>query len=162
MDWQTAGLFFEISQGCVYDTQANSTMPVCLSDNPSNKLEKREKGEMFGDGRIIHHARSKNNFRKKIKSDLSRTKERNRYTLRDDMVIAKYYEKYGADWKAISAFLPGRSCSMIKNRYYSYIRNYQMTRTLEFIRKDLEAISEKEIEKCPWQEVEAFHIFLPR
>ena len=48
--------------------------------------------------------------------------KKTRFTHDEDLQIVKYYTQYGSNWKAITNFLPGRTSTMIKNRFYSSIK----------------------------------------
>lgn len=45
-----------------------------------------------------------------------------RFTLQEDQLIAHYYKIHNANWKVIVKYLPGRTESMIRNRFYSTIK----------------------------------------
>lgn len=45
-----------------------------------------------------------------------------RFTLQEDQLIAHYYTTIGANWKKITAYLPGRTETMVRNRFYSSIK----------------------------------------
>jgi len=48
---------------------------------------------------------------------------RARFIPKEDMLISKYFKKWGTDWERISReILPHRSGVMLKNRFYSFIR----------------------------------------
>jgi hypothetical protein len=48
-----------------------------------------------------------------------------RFTEDEDALIQKLYMKYGSKWTTIARYIPGRSGDMIKNRFYSVLRNEQ-------------------------------------
>lgn len=45
-----------------------------------------------------------------------------RFSLQEDQTIAHYYAILGGDWKRIAAHLPGRTETMIRNRFYTSIK----------------------------------------
>jgi len=45
-----------------------------------------------------------------------------KFNHREDLMIAKYFEKFGSNWNQMAAFFPERTAIMLKNRYYSFIR----------------------------------------
>jgi hypothetical protein len=45
-----------------------------------------------------------------------------KFTHQEDLMIAKYFDKYGSNWSEMSQFFQDRSAIMLKNRYYSFIR----------------------------------------
>jgi hypothetical protein len=81
------------------------------------------------------------------------------FSVKEDMIIAKYYCIYGKNWTKIASHLDFRTSGMVKNRFYSYIRKQNIMKTLLFIKDDLEA--EGEIESQDEEMVEDFHIFIP-
>lgn len=48
--------------------------------------------------------------------------KKTRFTHSEDIIIVKFYRKHGSNWEAISKYLPERTPSMIKNRFYSSIK----------------------------------------
>lgn len=52
----------------------------------------------------------------------NRVHRKTKFTHKEDLIIAKYFDKLGSDWKKIASFLKDRTGVMVKNRYYSYIR----------------------------------------
>lgn len=48
--------------------------------------------------------------------------KRRKYTHKEDLMLAKYYNKYKFEWKEISKYFQNRSPVMLKNRYYLFIR----------------------------------------
>ena len=48
--------------------------------------------------------------------------KRVRFTHEEDLLIAKYFNKYGNDWSKIAIHFNNRTPTMLKNRYYSHIR----------------------------------------
>lgn len=57
-------------------------------------------------------------FTKKLDPNLKRCK----FDKEEDEMIIKFYEKYGNKWNEIAKYFKNRNASMIKNRYYSFIK----------------------------------------
>ena len=69
------------------------------------------------------------------------------FTESEDQSIIKYYAMYGSQWATIAKECgTGRSPDMIKNRYYSHLKN----KTAKFIKQkdDLENISTENVFTC--------------
>jgi len=49
-----------------------------------------------------------------------------KFTLREDLLLSKYYNIYGTDWDKIASHFQRRTPVMLKNRYYSYIRKKRL------------------------------------
>jgi hypothetical protein len=49
--------------------------------------------------------------------------KRSRFDREEDELILKLHEKFGNKWNEISKHFPNRNSAMIKNRYYSYLKN---------------------------------------
>jgi len=64
--------------------------------------------------------------------------KRVRFTLKEDIQIAKYYKIYGTEWDKIAEHFKGRSSMMLKNRFYSYIRKKNLIDKLLEIPEDAE------------------------
>jgi hypothetical protein len=45
-----------------------------------------------------------------------------KFTHSEDLLIVKYFEEYGTQWGKIAEHFPNRNPTMIKNRYYSFIK----------------------------------------
>lgn len=56
--------------------------------------------------------------------------KKTRFSHHEDLTIVKYYKKIGSNWDAIAKYLPDRTPSMIKNRFYSSIRKKGMIESL--------------------------------
>lgn len=54
--------------------------------------------------------------------ELNSSAKKTRFSLQEDQTIAHYYKKHGSNWKIIAKYLPGRTESMIRNRFYSTIK----------------------------------------
>jgi hypothetical protein len=50
---------------------------------------------------------------------------RGRFSHDEDVLIQDLYARYGSRWTTISKHLPGRSGDMIKNRFFSVLKNQQ-------------------------------------
>lgn len=51
---------------------------------------------------------------------------KDKFTEEEDAVLLSQYAVYGPDWKKIAKFFTNRPSNMIKNRYYTKIRNQQI------------------------------------
>lgn len=60
---------------------------------------------------------------------------RRKFSYEEDLLIAKYYVEYGCDWERISQHFSNRTGTMIKNRFYSYIKKKDL---LEQLLQELE------------------------
>ncbi len=58
---------------------------------------------------------------KELSSESPMTR-RIKFTHREDLMIAKYFDKFGSNWSKMTEFFPDRTAIMLKNRYYSFIR----------------------------------------
>jgi len=58
---------------------------------------------------------------KELSSEAPMTR-RTKFTHREDLMIAKYFDKFGSNWTKMAEFFPDRTAIMLKNRYYSFIR----------------------------------------
>lgn len=67
-------------------------------------------------GRSVHEVQER--FTKKLDPNLKRCK----FDKEEDELIIKFYEKYGNKWNEIAKYFKHRNASMIKNRYYSFIK----------------------------------------
>jgi len=52
----------------------------------------------------------------------SKVHRKTKFTHKEDLLIAKYFDLFGTDWKRIAQYLKDRTGVMVKNRYYSFIR----------------------------------------
>jgi hypothetical protein len=85
--------------------------------------------------------------------------QRKRFSVKEDMMIAKCISLFGKNWSRISCLLQNsRTPTMVKNRYYSYLRKNEAMRTLLFIVKDLEQAGPIELQDD--EKIEDFHIFV--
>lgn len=71
----------------------------------------------FGDPRITPLA-AKERYLNSIRPENKKT----RFSLQEDEIIKKYYNLLGPNWQAIASHLPGRTESMVRNRFYCYIK----------------------------------------
>lgn len=49
-----------------------------------------------------------------------------KFNHREDLMIAKYFEKYGSNWAQMATHFNNRTAIMLKNRYYSFIRKREL------------------------------------
>ena len=65
-----------------------------------------------------------------------------RFSWQEDQLIAHYYTTLGANWKKITAHLPGRTEVMIRNRFYSSIKKRLLDGTFyQFTGEDLKNLT---------------------
>jgi len=62
-----------------------------------------------------------------------------KFTHQEDLMIAKYFDKYGSNWSEMAQFFPDRSAIMLKNRYYSFIRKRDVMDILLSKSREIEA-----------------------
>jgi len=60
----------------------------------------------------------------------NRVHRKTKFTHKEDLVITKYFNSFGTDWKRIATFLKDRTGVMVKNRYYSFIRKKDQLKVL--------------------------------
>jgi len=75
---------------------------------------------------------------KELNSTASITR-RIKFNHREDLMIAKYFDKYGSNWAQMAVFFPDRTAIMLKNRYYSFIRKREVLDLLLQKAKEIEA-----------------------
>lgn len=62
-------------------------------------------------------------LRRKYEDILARKKtQRAKFTHEDDLIIVKYVDLYGLEWNKVACHFTDKSATMIKNRFYSYIK----------------------------------------
>jgi hypothetical protein len=66
--------------------------------------------------------------------------KRQNYSLKEDLMLAKYFREFGMKWKLMVPFFNNRSYAKLKNRYYSYLRKGKIMESLLFILNDLEEV----------------------
>lgn len=49
-----------------------------------------------------------------------------KFNHKEDLLIAKYFEKYGSNWASMAVHFRDRTAIMLKNRYYSFIRKREL------------------------------------
>ncbi len=62
-----------------------------------------------------------------------------KFTHQEDLMIAKYFDKYGSNWSEMAQFFQDRSAVMLKNRYYSFIRKRDVMDILLNKAKEIES-----------------------
>jgi len=82
------------------------------------------------------------------------TQRRMKFNHKEDLMIAKYFEKYGSNWAQMSLHFENRTAIMLKNRYYSFIRKRDLlpillaeVRDIEKENRDVDRLGVKEAEK---------------
>lgn len=61
-----------------------------------------------------------------------------KFNHKEDLMIAKYFDKYGSNWAQMATHFHDRTAIMLKNRYYSYIRKREILEPLLNEVKELE------------------------
>lgn len=61
-----------------------------------------------------------------------------KFNHKEDLMIAKYFDKYGSNWTQMATHFQDRTAIMLKNRYYSYIRKRELLEPLLNEVKDIE------------------------
>jgi len=61
-----------------------------------------------------------------------------KFSHKEDLMIAKYFEKYGSNWAQMAAHFNDRTAIMLKNRYYSFIRKRELLESMINEVKDIE------------------------
>jgi hypothetical protein len=85
-------------------------------------------------------SRSGKQVRERYLNNLDPNLNKKKFTLNEDAQIVKYHSKYGPLWSKIAKHFPGRSVDIIKNRFYSVLKN----RVLKEISPHKEESFEKE------------------
>ncbi len=75
---------------------------------------------------------------KELNSTASITR-RIKFNHREDLMIAKYFDKYGSNWSQMAVYFPDRTAIMLKNRYYSFIRKRDVLELLLNKAREIEA-----------------------
>lgn len=77
-----------------------------------------------------------------------------KFNHREDLMIAKYFEKYGSNWAQMAGHFQDRSAIMLKNRYYSFIRKRELldgllqeVREIEKNGQDVDTLKDQESER---------------
>jgi len=107
-----------------------------LADGISKKSKKIKKRDMF-----------------------SRKYTRQAFSFKEDLLLTKYFVKYGNDWKKIASCMKKRTLSKVRNRYYTFHRNEETFQALLFVLHDFE--KEDQIEKIPEDLLTPFQRFIP-
>lgn len=107
--------------------------------------------EQFGKnwGKISQYIKNRNckQIRDRYLNCLDKNIVKEKFSHEDDMRIMEYYKIYGPIWSRISKEFKGRTGDMIKNRFYSLLR--QKTVTTISTQKSLESINEISSETRP-------------
>lgn len=83
------------------------------------------------------------------------SKKRVKFTLYEDLLIAKYYRQYETDWNKIAQHVPARTNIMIKNRYYAHIRKNNYLFDLQSKVEQIEEQFGTQIENLTPEQVDA-------
>jgi myb proto-oncogene protein len=71
----------------------------------------------------IMHSRSGKQVRERYLNNLDPNLNKKKFSQEEDAQIVKFHSKYGPLWSKISKHFPGRSVDIIKNRFYSVLKN---------------------------------------
>ena len=71
-----------------------------------------------------------------------------KFNHKEDLMISKYFEKYGSNWAQMATHFPDRTAIMLKNRYYSFIRKKDLLENLLREVREVEKNGE-EVDKLP-------------
>jgi Myb-like DNA-binding domain. len=74
------------------------------------------------------------------------TQLRVKFSIKEDLILAKYYRMYGSKWDKICEHFRKRDPIMIKNRYYSHLRKKNLLHSLLRIVDQLELTHNSQIE----------------
>jgi len=88
-------------------------------------------------------------------SNISRN--RVKFTHKEDLIIAKYYIECNGDWQKIATHLRTRTAIMLKNRFYSYIRKKDK---LEALLKEIDQNERNGVDLEMIQEDEEKEVFM--
>ena len=47
---------------------------------------------------------------------------RKRFSHKEDLLIAKYYQRFNSDWDTTVKYFKDRTTAMLKNRFYAFVR----------------------------------------
>lgn len=115
-------------------TSKESPIKLALSNKisevvkmPPNTERKTKKGghQVWASGK--EHLLELFNRNKKLAEQKNAQKLASRkvtFSLQEDEKIIKYHKVYGPDWKSIAKHLPGRTESMIRNRFFTLAEKY--------------------------------------
>jgi hypothetical protein len=115
------------SSQCSYRYQKLITEGSKAKWNRTEDIQLLELTEKFGNNWVIIASKlsgktpeeAKQRFTLKLDPKLKRS----RFDKEEDELILRLQEKYGNNWNEISRYFPNRNSAMIKNRYYSYLKN---------------------------------------
>lgn len=88
--------------------------------------------------------------------DEEATTKRIKFNHREDLMIAKYYDRFGSNWTKMAPLFPDRTPTMLKNRYYSFIRKRNMTEMLLEKVKEIESDNNHTVDKLDTPEAEKY------
>lgn len=101
--------------------RANKNHWSLEEDEQLEKLAKRHRNNW--DFISLHFPnKSPEAIKKRWENKLNPNIKRSKWTVEDDNLILKLYEKYGGNWKKITASFKGRPIDAVKNRYYGTIK----------------------------------------
>lgn len=63
-------------------------------------------------------------IRDRFLNALENNLKKDKFTQDEDRKVMKYYLTYGTCWSKIASYLRGRTGDMVKNRFYSYLKNH--------------------------------------
>ena len=117
-----------------------------------HKCDWKKVAKKFNNKKITPHF-LKTRYKELVCAPLQR---RVKFTHREDLMIAKYFEKYGSNWAQMAAHFNDRTGIMLKNRYYSFIRKRDL---LGGLLKEVREIEDdnREVDEIEDQELQSFN-----
>jgi len=94
----------------------------------------------------------KSKTKKQSSSSIEESAKRRKFSMKEDLLLTKLFNKFGTNWAKISTYFIDRSAVMIKNRFYSYLNKNEklvhVNRVLEEVEKqgDLNDFKEESLE----------------
>jgi len=82
---------------------------------------------------------------------------RSKFSHKEDLLITKYFSKYGTDWDRMANHFNDRSGTMLKNRYYAHIKKKCIYQPLLLEVKQFENTGIR-VEDMPEEEPEIFDV----
>lgn len=160
----------KIESPSVDESESNANEEPKRKETPSPRSNSRQKDEIWTPEKIKLLLQWVQDYRKDWKKVAKRFNEKEitpfqvkkkyralkandtlqlrvRFSLKEDLMIAKYFNQYGYSWSKISTYFENRDAIMVKNRYYSYIRKKKLLDKLLQTVEALEAEHQKPIEE---------------
>jgi hypothetical protein len=126
----------EIEQNFGLNTQLKSLMESNIWDKEKDhlllKLGQQYKCDWKKVARRFNHKKLTPHFLKTRYKELTCApiQRRIKFNHKEDLMIVKYFDKYGSNWAQMATHFQDRTAIMLKNRYYSYIRKRELLEPL--------------------------------